>query len=411
MLRYEEALARMIALGAPVLPAEEAELDDADGRVLAGELTATADLPAFDYSAMDGYAVRAADVAAASPAAKVHLHVRGESRTGVLPCALEPRTTMRIFTGAAIPTGADAVVMQENVTRQGDVVEFAAPPRPAQNIRRRGEDLARGVVALSRGTRLRPAHLALAGALDRARVPVARRPVVSILATGDELRHPGTEAAPGTIAESITFALRATARRAGAIARVFPYVRDERAATERALASALDEADVLVTTGGVSVGDHDLVRPALEAIGVTLDFWRVAIKPGKPIAVGTFARPGRRDAVVVGVPGNPSSAMITFALFGVPLLRAMQGDARPFPAFSRARMTRALAREPGRLEFARAVVAWTNAGLEATPLVNQASGAVTSMAGADALLCIPETCAGLRVGDEVDVLLLSELCG
>ncbi|HSO39351.1 MAG TPA: molybdopterin-binding protein, partial [Labilithrix sp.] len=198
---------------------------------------------------------------------------------------------------------------------------------------------------------------------------------------------------------------------AGASARAHPYLRDERSSTERAFAAALAESDVLVTVGGVSVGDHDLVRPALDAVGVKLDFWRVAIKPGKPIAIGTFARPGRRDAVVVGLPGNPASAMITFALFGVPLLRALQGDARPFPAFARAKMTRAHAHDAGRLEFARAVVSQAVAGFSVTTLGNQASGAVTTMAQADALVCIPEDATGVGAGDEVDVLLMSDLCG
>jgi molybdopterin molybdotransferase len=278
-------------------------------------------------------------------------------------------------------------------------------------VRRRGEDLAAGSIAIARGTRLRPAHLSLAAAIDRDHLSVATRPVVTILATGDELRRPGTDPVPGTIPESNTVALRAMARRAGARTRTHPYVRDDRAATERAFAAALEESDVLVTVGGVSVGDHDLVRPALEAVGVQLDFWRVAIKPGKPLVIGRFARSGKRDAIVVGLPGNPASAMITFALFGVPLLRTMQGDAKPFPSFSRAKMTRAHAHDPGRLELARAVVSQAESGLAVTTLGNQASGAVTTMAQADALVCIPETAAGVGAGDEVDVLLMSDLGG
>ncbi len=185
---------------------------------------------------------------------------------------------------------------------------------------------------------------------------------------------------------------------------------DERAATERAFASALDEADVVVTVGGVSVGDHDLVRPALEAVGVKLDFWRVAMKPGKPLAVGRLARPGRRDAIVLGLPGNPSSAMVTFALFGVPLLRALQGDRRPFPATHRARTTRPHAHDPGRLEVARATLSYEEDGiLGVTTLGNQASGAVTSMAQCDALALIPAEANGIPAGAEVDVLLLSDL--
>lgn len=408
MLRFEEALARILALGAPALEPETVDLDDADGRVLAEDLVAPSDLPAFDYSAMDGYAVRARDLDGAPP---FRLPVRGESRTGALPGALEAGAAMRIFTGAALPDGADSVVMQENVTRDGDVAVITAQTRKGQHVRRRGEDLAEGATALPRGTRMRPAHLALAASLDRAQVAVARRPVVTVLATGDELRRPGTDPVPGTIPESNTVALRAMARRAGAVARVQPYVRDDRQATERAFAAALEEADVVVSVGGVSVGDHDLVRPALEAVGVTLEFWRVAIKPGKPIAIGRRARAGRRDTVVVGLPGNPSSAMVTFAIFGVPLLRAMQGDARPLPPFVPARMTRAHAHDPGRLELARAALSQGEAGLLVTTLGNQASGAVTSMAHADALVCIPEHASGVAAGEEVDVLLLSELGG
>jgi len=410
MLRFEEALARILALGAPVLSSEVVPLEDAEGRVLAEDVVASADLPAFDYSAMDGYAVRLRDLDDAG-VAPFRLPVRGESRTGVLPGPLEPGTTMRIFTGAAIPAGADAVIMQENVARDGDVAVLAAKPRPGQNVRRRGEDLAARTVAIARGTRLRPAHLSLAGAIDRADVSVVKRPVVTILATGDELRRPGTDALPGTIPESNTVALRAMARRAGASTRAHPYVRDDRAATERAFAAALDTSDVVVTIGGVSVGDHDLVRPALEAVGVQLDFWRVAIKPGKPLAIGRFPRAGRRDAVVVGLPGNPASAMITFAVFGIALLRAMQGDAKPFPTFARARMTRAHAHDPGRLELARAVLSQADHGYAVTTLGNQASGAVTTMAQADALVCIPENATGVGAGDDVDVLLMSDLCG
>lgn len=410
MLRFQEALDRILALGAPALATEPALLEDAAGRVLGEDLVAGGDLPPFDYSAMDGYALRAADLDAIE-GASLALPVRGESRTGETPIALERGTTMRIFTGAAIPAGADTVVMQEHVVRQGDVATFSAKPRLGQNVRRKGEDLAQGRVAIARGTRLRAAHLALAASLDRAELTVTRQPIVTFLATGDELRRPGTDAVPGTIPESNTVALRAMARRAGAQARPHPYVRDDRHATERAFAAALEDSDVLVTIGGVSVGDHDLVRPALEAVGVRLDFWRVAIKPGKPLAIGRLARPGRRDAIVVGLPGNPASAMTTFAVFGVPLLRALQGDARPFPTYLRATMTRAHAHDPGRLELARAVVTRGKEGVLVTTLGNQSSGASTSMAQADALVVVPEDASGVGAGDEVDVLLLGDLGG
>lgn len=410
MLRFHEALERILALASPALTSELVPLDEATGRVLGEDLVAAADMPAFDYSAMDGYALLAHDLDGAEP--PFRLPVRGESRTGVMPEALAARTAMRIFTGAAMPAGADAVIMQEHVTRDGDVAVLDRKPRPGQNVRRRGEDLPKGKIALARGTRLTPRHLALAAAVDRAELGVAKRPTVTFLATGDELRRPGTDPLPGTIPESNTVALRAMARGAGASTRAHAFVRDDRGATERAFATALDEADVLVTIGGVSVGDHDLVRPALEAVGVELDFWRVAMKPGKPIAIGRRPRSGSgRDALVVGLPGNPASAIVTFAVFGVPLLRALQGDTHPFPGMLRARMTRAHAHDPGRLELARAVLYRGEGGLRVTTLGNQSSGAVTSMAEANALVCIPEEATGVGAGDEVDVLLLSDLAG
>ena len=408
MLHFQDALDRILGLGAPTLENETIALEDAVGRVLGEDLIAGADLPGFDYSSMDGYALRAADLDAIE-GPPYRLPVVGESRTGEVPTSLTARTTMRIFTGATLPAGADTVVMQENVARHGDTATFAAKPRQGQSVRRRGEDLAKGRVAIARGTRLRPAHLALTASLDRDEIAVAKRPVVTFLATGDELRRPGTDAVPGTIPEANTVALRAMARRAGADTRPHAYVRDDRHATERAFAAALEDADVLVTIGGVSVGDHDLVRPALETVGVRLDFWRVAIKPGKPLAFGRFARSGRRDAIVMGLPGNPASAMTTFAIFGVPLLRAIQGDTKAYPGYVRARMTRAHAHDPGRLELARATVSRDASGLLVTTFGNQASGAATTMAQADALVIVPEDATGLGAGDEVDVLLLSDV--
>lgn len=408
MLRFEEALARLLALAVPPTrgAAVEISIADATDRVLAEDVVAAIDLPGFDYSAMDGYAVHTDAMVGPAP---FRLRIAGESRTGALPEALTTMTTMRIFTGAAVPPGADAVVMQEDVTRDGDEAVFTTCPRPFQYIRRRGEDLAAGAIAIARGTRLRASHLSLAAALDRASLPVAGAPTVAFLATGDELRHPGSPALPGTIPESITVALSAMARRLHATPRTFPFVRDDRAATEDAFREALSDADVVVTVGGVSVGDHDLVRPALAAVGVELDFWRVAMKPGKPLAVGRFPRAGRRDAIVLGLPGNPVSALLTFALFGGPLLRALQGDSAPAPRPVRGRTTRAYAHDPGRREFVRATMGHDDVGLTVTPLGNQASGAVTALAHADALVVVPEDASGLHAGAEVDVLPLRDL--
>lgn len=429
MLSFDEALARVLALGSPSLASERVHLAEASGRVLAEDLLTPFDLPSFDHSSMDGYAVAARDLDAPGET----LPVVGESKAGATPPPLANGTAMRIFTGAPMPEGADAVVMQERVERRGDQATFADRAAPGQFVRLRGADARKGALAIARGTRLRAAHLAHAATLDGGTLTVARRPVVVFVATGDELRPPGSAARPGTIPDANTAALVAMAGRAGAVCRAMPIVGDDRHATERTFRQALAEADVLVTTGGVSVGDHDVVRPALEAVGVTLDFWRVAVKPGKPLAVGTYRRssggdaaspsrdapsldapardapPRERDAVVFGVPGNPASALVTFGLFGVPLLRALQGDRAPFPPRFRATLTHAFEHPRGRLEFARARIDVGPDGLRATLSPNQASGAVTSMADADALALVPADVERLEANAAVDVLWLADV--
>jgi molybdopterin molybdotransferase len=326
--------------------------------------------------------------------------VSAEQRAGAPQQKLLSGTAARIFTGAALLEGADAVVMQEDTTRESDRITFREAPRPGENIRRRGEDLAIGAVALSRGTRLNAFRLGLAAALDRASLPVARRPRVALLCTGDELRDAGSAPRPGSIPDSNGPSLAALARRAGAEVVRLPRISDELAATREALRAALAEHDVLLTVGGVSVGDHDVVKQALEAEGVTLDFWKVKIKPGKPLAFG------RRDATwVLGLPGNPVSAQLTLGLFGLPLLRALQGDRRPYPLPMRVRLAGAIAQKPGRLGFYRARLEGDVAHVHR----NQASGAPTSMAQADALVMVPADSTGLPEGAEALALRLDEL--
>jgi molybdopterin molybdotransferase len=395
MLAFEEARGRLLA-GAARLPAEAVDLAGAAGRVLAEDLVATGPLPAFDHSAMDGYAIDAAALGGSGPWS---LPVAGESSAGKPARALAPGAACRIFTGAAVPAGADAVVMQEHVTREGDTVRLAARPRPGQNIRRAGEDIAAGAVAIATGTRLSAGGLALAAMLDRARVTVARRPRVVVLCTGDELRPAGSPAAPATIPESNSGALAALARQAGADVRVAPVVGDEPGAVDRAIGEALEGADVLVTVGGVSVGDHDVVRPALGRAGVTLDYWKVAIKPGKPLAVGR-----RGGAHVLGLPGNPASAIVTFALFGVPLLRALQGDARPVALPLPARLAASRKRPPDRLELVRATLCVEDGALVARAHDNQSSGAATSLASSDGIAFVPAGEGPIAAGAVVDFL-------
>ncbi len=398
MLTFEEAQRRILALAeiATSAPAEGVPLAAAIGRVIARDVRAPSDSPAFDASTMDGYAVRAADVTDAP------LPIAGESRAGAPAPRLSPKSACRIFTGAPMPAGADAVIMQEEAEVSGTSVRFRAAPSAGAFVRRRGEDLRAGDVALPAGTRVGPSELAMLASLDLGSVEVARAPRVIVLPTGDELRAPGsTPNDASQIPESNSLALSAMASAAGASVDAWPPIGDDPAAAKAAVSRALGACDVLVTIGGVSVGDHDVVRPALEASGVAIDFWRVAIKPGKPLAVG------KRDAtLVLGLPGNPVSAMVTFALFGVPLLRALQGDASPLPRPARGRLAAQVTRSPGRLEFARAAV---DASGAVSLLPHQASGAIVGLCKADALACLPKDAETIAAGSEIEIYGLEEL--
>jgi molybdopterin molybdotransferase len=383
MLSVEEARARLLG-SARRLATERVSLAESVGRVLAADLVAREPLPPFDCSAMDGYAVAVADLAEAGPGSGVVLPLRGESSAGSVPTRMEARATCRIFTGAPVPLGADTVVMQEHVTAGTDGVRFEAAPKLGQNVRRAGSDLAQGAVALPAGSRLTPGAIALASMLDLPQVLVARRPRVTVLCTGDELRAPGDTARPGSIAESNSLALAALAAQAGAVTRIAPIVQDEAQAIEAAIEEALEGTDVLITVGGVSVGDHDLVRPALARAGVALDFWRVAIRPGKPLAVGA-----RGAAHVLGLPGNPASALVTWAVFGMPLLRALQGDARPVAMPLRMRLLGSLKRGADRTEFVRARLEMHDGEVVLRAHDNQGSGAATNLAASDGLAVVP----------------------
>jgi molybdopterin molybdotransferase len=396
MLAFHDALRRVLA-EAPRLPTERLPLEATLGRVLSETLHAVLPLPPHDYSAMDGYAVSTASFVGPGPWV---LPVRGESRTGRPAPALSTDAACRIFTGAPIPEGADAIVMQENVQRDGESARFAEPPKRGEHVRRAGEDLAQGAVALAAGTRLGPYQLGLAAAADHGEIVVARRPRVTIAATGDELRKPGTAGRPASIPESNGVAIAALATQAGATTRVAPSSSDDLEETRARFAAALDDSDLLVTIGGVSVGDYDVVRPALEGAGVTLAFYKVAIKPGKPLTLGR-----RGSTVVLGLPGNPVSAQVTFALFGVPLLRAMQGDRRATPVPRRVRLGAALRQKPGRRGFYAA----TLDGDVATPLAGQSSGSTVSLAHADALVVVPEDSEGYAAGDAADAILLGDV--
>jgi molybdopterin molybdotransferase len=399
MISFDEAR-RIVLADVETVGEERVVLERAVGRVLARAVVARGPFPPFSASAMDGYAVARASFEGGGPWT---LPVVGESRMGSIPPELAAGSACRIFTGAGVPKGADAVVMQEDVVRAGDRATFERAPRAGAHIRVAGEDLKEGDVAVTPGTRLGAFHLALAASLDHPELVVRRKPRVVIVCTCDELRAPGEPNRAGTIAESNSIGLLTLAEQAGASPRVAPIVRDDLASARRAFEDALADADLLVTVGGVSVGDHDVVKPALEEAGVKLEFWKVAIKPGKPLALG---RRGRTR--VLALPGNPASSMVTFSLFGIPLLRAMQGDGRLFPDALRAPLAANVTRSPGRLEFMRAKLSIEGQKLVVETLPNQASGAVTSMAWADALAVIPSEATSLARGEEVDVLRLAD---
>ncbi len=409
MLSFEEARQRLLDLGrgARTPGSETVALDQADGRVLARDLVAPEDLPGFDASTMDGYAVDHAVLqgARALPGdACGVLPVVGESRAGHAVPALLPGTAMRIFTGAELPVGADAVIMQERVERIEDRARFAQSATPWQNVRRQGSDLRAGELALAAGVRLGPAALGLAASCDHATLEVFARPRVTIFTTGDELLPAGTPRRRGQLPESNGAAIAAMARRSGAELLVRRTLLDDRALVARALDEALASSDVVVTIGGVSVGDHAVVRDALADAGATLEFWRVAIKPGKPLAVGR-----RGAALFLGLPGNPASAMVTFALFGAPLLRTLGGERAPLPRGLAAVVLHDLPHEPGRLELVRASLSLEGGVLGVRAVTHQASGANLGMVRADALLAVPLACTGLRAGDTATVYPFSEL--
>lgn len=323
MLALERAQERILSLVQP-LGSERLPLLNCVRRYAAEPVLATQDLPPFDNSAMDGYAVRAQDLA--RPKTNYPLSLRligqvaaGESFTG----ALGPGECVRIFTGSPLPTGADAVVMQEDtalVPTDPHQVAILEPVTPAENVRFRGEDLKTGQTLVPRGARLGAAQLALLASMGLGEVLVGRRPTVGLLATGNELREPGQPLAPGQIYESNRATLAALTTGLGAIPRIYPLVADTPDATRSALLASLDACDITMTSGGVSVGELDFVKASFEQIGGELDFWRVAIKPGKPFVLGK-----RQGKLLFGLPGNPVSAFVTFLLLVAPPLLKLQG--------------------------------------------------------------------------------------
>ena len=380
----DEAMAELLGHAQPALPTEMVSTFDADGRVLAQDVVSALQVPPQDNSAMDGYAVRCADVAAG-----VSLPVSQRIAAGNAGAPLQPGTAARIFTGAPVPLGADAIVMQEDCEAlDGGQVRINAVPPAGQWIRRAGEDITQGAVVLAAGTRLTPAELGLAASVGLAQLQVARRPRVALFSTGDELVMPGDVAPeqkkPGAIYNSNRFFLRALLLRLGCEVTDFGIVPDQRDATIAALRDASQQHDLILTSGGVSVGEEDHIKPAVETLG-TLDLWQIAIKPGKPCAYGRVGA-----AHFLGLPGNPVSSFVTFLLLVRPFLLRLQGvpvetlDIATKSIAATAHFT--WARGDKRREFMR-VRRNTAGGVEL--FANQSSGVLTSAVWGDGLVDNP----------------------
>jgi molybdopterin molybdotransferase len=393
LISIDEARGRVLGAVRP-LEAEDVALAEALGRVLAEDVESPIDVPPFDSSAMDGYAV------VAGPEAK--LEVVGESRAG-RPAAesVEPGKAIRISTGGALPDGATAVVPVERTEADhgGDLVHVGASA-PGDNIRRAGEDVRAGRVVLRRGRPLGPAELGVAASVGRGSLRCARRPQVAVLLTGDELTEPGRPLGPGGIYSSNGWALAAQAERAGAVVTTRETVPDEAAGTREALARALHSSDVVVVSGGVSVGPHDHVKPALAELGVEELFWGVRLRPGKPTWFGTCG-----DTLVFGLPGNPVSAMVGFHLFVRTALAAMQGADPSVPRAS-ATLEAPVPRHPSREQAVRVHLDTSGDGWCARSTGPQGSHMLTSMLGASALALIAPGEGEVPAGERVEVELL-----
>ena len=399
LLTIEEAQRAVLARAAR-LDAEVVAVDEARGRVLADPAEAAVDLPPFPSSAMDGFALRASD-------APGRLPIVGRVAAG-RPAArsLAEGEAMAIATGGAVPEGADAVVPIEYVVVGDNNVEIPEAVEPGANVRPRGGDVGLGEVVLQAGTRIGPAQLGALAAAGLARISCVRRPRAVVLATGTELRRPGDALGPGEIYEANGLLLAAALEDAGASAERLPAVEDDEEAHRVALERGLD-SDVLVTTGGVSVGVHDLVRRTLAELGVEEEFWGVAVKPGKPIAFGVRGR-----TLVFGLPGNPVSALVGFELFVRPALRGLLGQSPEAPPYRVGRLGSAVRRIEARDQLVRARSRLDEDGVVTLdPLRGQESHMIVRAAGADALVLVPRGEHELRAGEQVRFLSLGEVPG
>ena len=404
LLSMEEALELLLAKARPVTDVGQVATMAGLGRVLAEPVTSTIDVPGWDNSAMDGFAVRIADIAATGG----RLRVAQRIPAGVSGRPLEPGTAARIFTGAPVPEGADAVVIQEVCESDGDWVRVPLDIKPGANIRRTGEDIRAGAEVISVGTRLRPQHLGLAASVGIADLRVYRRLCVAVFSSGDELVMPGAPLGPGQIYNSNRFALCGLLEELGCEVVDLGIVPDTLDATMASLADAAERADLVLASGGVSVGEEDHVKPAVERLG-SLDLWKIAIRPGKPLAFGHI---GSARTPFIGSPGNPVSLFVTFCLFARPFILRMQGvtgSVQPLSFMGKAGFD--LPRPGKRREFQRARLEPDAQGEPRVILYpNRSPAVLSSVAWANGLAVLPEG-QTLQEGDPVQFIPLSELIG
>lgn len=400
MISVEEAQQRLIAMIAP-LGAEQVAISDALGRVLAEDVVARRTQPPWDVSAMDGYAVRASDVAKIP----TRLKVVGSAPAGqAFSGSVKPGEAVRIFTGAPVPAGADCIVIQEDTERDGDMVEVREGAPAGRYVRPAGLDFRTGEIGLKAGRRLSPSDVGFAAAMNRPWLLVHRRPHVAILPTGDEVVMPGDPVGPHQIVSSNGIALAALVTACGGVPVHLAIAPDDNSALQRIAAGAAG-ADLLLTTGGASVGDHDLVRSALGAAGLALDFWTVAMRPGKPLMVGRY-----RDTPMIGLPGNPVSTLVCGLLFAKPAMNKMSGIADVFEPPARARLTVALEANDRRQDYLRATLTRAADGtLEAAPFKKQDSSMISLLARADCLVIRAPHAPAAKAGDWANIVPLATL--
>ncbi|MCH8880617.1 MAG: molybdopterin molybdotransferase MoeA [Planctomycetes bacterium] len=408
MIDLDEARSAVLDHAEP-LPATKATLESALGCVLALPICTMLDLPSFDNSAVDGFGVHVDGVAGASEGSPIRLELAGTVRAGedVSGVALSKGKALKIMTGAPVPADVEAVIMREYCREEGEFVHIQRPAKPGENIRRKGEEFQHGQQVLDAGTRVTPAVVGMLATVGLTEVEVHRKPRVAVLVTGDELVKPGTALKPGQIYESNSFALAAILREMGIDDVQLLHLRDEREAITEGIRESLDGSDVLITVGGVSVGDFDYVKEAMADLGVEQIFWKINMKPGKPNFVGVYRKESGADTLVFGLPGNPVSAQVSFHHLVKPAILKMIGVANVARQGLLAELAADIQHKPGRREFLRGVLEMNQGHPIVRPVSGQGSHMQGGLARANCLIDVPPDCPGFKQGEQVFVELLT----